>query len=245
MQAGRHLDAQLCCRQALAADANHADTLHLMGLLSLHANQYDHAVEWIARAIRQDPKPAYLASLGTALQQQERYEEALKVLDKAVQLKPDDAELWRHLGDILVQLERFDQALLIFQHVLKLDPRHQDAALQKRGSSQSSSGGYEEAIAQLDLSDEVLPNHAPTLQARARTLYSLKRFEEALADSQRAYQLDPGNAETCNNIGARLQSLGRDEEALTWFDQALELRPNSIGDPQQQGHLAVSPSPLR
>ncbi len=227
MQAGRHLDAQLCCRQALAADANHADTLHLMGLLSLHANQHDHAVEWIARAIRQDPKPAYLASLGTALQQQERYEEALKVLDKAVRLKPDDAELWRHLGDILVQLKRFDQALLTFQQVLKLNPRHQDA-LYKSGALLNQFGRHEEAIAQLDLSDEVLPNHAPTLQARARTLYNLKRFEESLADGRRAYQLDPGSTETCNNIGAALRLLGRDQEALEWYDKALEIRPNSV-----------------
>ena len=54
--------------------------LHLMGLLSLQAKQYDLAVEWIARAIRQDPKPEYLASLGTALQQQGRHEEALQGL---------------------------------------------------------------------------------------------------------------------------------------------------------------------
>ena len=178
MHAGRHLDAQLCCQQALKADANHADTLHLMGLLSLHANQRDHAMEWIARAIRQDPKPEYLASLlEQRLQQQGRYEEALKALDKAVQLSPDDAELWRHLGDILVQLKRFDQALLSFQHVLKLDPHHQDA-LYKSGALLNQFGRYEEAIAHLDLSAEVLPNHAPTLQARARTLYNLKRLEE-------------------------------------------------------------------
>jgi tetratricopeptide (TPR) repeat protein len=52
MPGGRCRDARLCCQQALAADPNHADTLHLMGLLSLQAKQYDHAVEWIARAIR-------------------------------------------------------------------------------------------------------------------------------------------------------------------------------------------------
>ena len=46
-QAGRNLDAQMCCQQALAIDPDHADTLHLMGLLSLDAKQYDHALEWI------------------------------------------------------------------------------------------------------------------------------------------------------------------------------------------------------
>ena len=60
MRTGQYLDAQLCCQQALALDPGHADALHLMGLLYLNGGQYDHAVEWIARALRQDPKPEYL-----------------------------------------------------------------------------------------------------------------------------------------------------------------------------------------
>ena len=224
---GQHLDAQRCCQQVLAIDAAHADTLHLMGLLSFHARQYDHSVQWLLRAIAQEPKPEFLGSLGTTLQQQGRHEEALKVLDKALQLKSDDAELWRQLGDILVQLTRFDEALLSFQHTLKLNPRHPDA-LYKTGALLNQFGRYAEAIAQLNLSDELLPNHAPTLQARARTLYNLNKLEESLAEGRRAYQLDPGNAGTSNNIGAALRQLRRDEEALGWFDKALEIQPNLV-----------------
>ena len=88
MQEGRYLDAQACCREALAQDPRHADALHLMGLLAAQAEQLDQAVEWIANAIRLEPKPEYLASLGTTLLRQGRYEEALKVFDKAVQLGP-------------------------------------------------------------------------------------------------------------------------------------------------------------
>jgi tetratricopeptide (TPR) repeat protein len=227
LRLGRSLDAQLCCQQALASDPDHADTLHLMGLLSVHAKQYDHALEWIARAIQQDPKPEYLASLGTTLQKQGRHEEALKACDKAIQLKPDDAELWKLMGDMLLQLERFDHALLGFQHVLELNPRHQDAAY-KSGVLLDQFGRFEEALARFNRCDEVLPNHAPTLRGRARTLFNLKRFEEALADNRRANRLDPGNADICNNIGACLQSLGREEEALSWFGRALVHLPDAI-----------------
>ena len=38
MLAGRLLDAQRCCREALALDANDADALHLMGLLCFQAS---------------------------------------------------------------------------------------------------------------------------------------------------------------------------------------------------------------
>ena len=225
--AGQYLDAQLCCQQALAADPRHADTLHLMGLLSAHAGQHDHAVEWFARALQQEVKPQYLASLGTALQAQGRLEQALTAFDKAVQLGPDDPGLWINLGNVLADLERPAEALLAFQHVLKLDPRHWDAAY-RCGFLLHGLGRSQEAVSSYDLSDRLRPNHAVILEMRAIALHGLKRFDEALADNKRAHALNPANADTCNNIGAVLQSLGRDEEALPWFDKALKLRPDFI-----------------
>src|ERR1700751_2854078 len=105
LAAGRHLEVQICCQQALALDPDHADSMHLMGLLSLESRQYDHAVEWLSRAIRGDPRPQYLAPLGRPLRQAGRLEDALGVFDKAIQLTPDDAELWRHLGGVLAALD--------------------------------------------------------------------------------------------------------------------------------------------
>jgi tetratricopeptide (TPR) repeat protein len=225
MEAGRYLDAQICCQQALAADSSHDDALHLMGLLSFQAEQYDHAVEWIARAVRENPKPEYLSNLGRTLRRQGRNDEALKVFDKAAQLKPEDAELWTSLGKTLVDLGRPSDALLSFQHALKLSPRHWDAALGS-GALLLKLERFEEALKYFDLCDELKPDHVLTLQMRAHCLSGLKRFEKALADYRRADALDPGNAETCNNIGASLQQLRQDEEALLWCDRALGLRPN-------------------
>jgi tetratricopeptide (TPR) repeat protein len=227
LQSGQSLEAQLCCQRLLASDPNHADALHLMGLIAFRAGEYDHALQWTARAIAQDPKPDYLASLGTTLLKQGRSEEALKAFDKAVQLKPDDAALWKQMGDALLELQRYDHALLSFQHVLKLDPSHQDAAY-KSGILLNDAGRFEEAVACLDVCDDVVSTHAQALQARARALLNVKKFERALADNLRANTLQPGFADTLNSIGACLRSLGREEEALVWFDRALEHRPDSI-----------------
>src|ERR1700742_3386926 len=91
LRAGRILDAQVCCQQALAIDAHHADTLHLLGLLSLQTDQYDNAIEWISRAVQQAPKPGFLTDLGNVLLKQGRNAEAISVFDKLVQLHPGDA----------------------------------------------------------------------------------------------------------------------------------------------------------
>jgi tetratricopeptide (TPR) repeat protein len=227
MQAGRYLDAQICCEQALALDSSHADSFHLMGQLALQARQHDLAVAWLARAIRQDPQPVYLSSLGTALQRQGRHEEALKTFDKAVQLKPDDAELWINLSNVLVDLDRPGEAVLGFQHALKLNPSRWEAA-NKSGHLLFRLERFEEALAHFDLCDQLQPNHSLTLHMRALALRGLKRYEESLADNLRAHQLDPADHNNCNNIGDALQSLGRPEEAVEWFDKALARKPDFI-----------------
>jgi tetratricopeptide (TPR) repeat protein len=225
LKSGQPLEALSCCRQALAADSKHADALHLMGLISVQAGRHDDAAEWFANAIRQDPRPEYLASLGSVLQLQQRFAEALSVFEKAAQLKPDDAESWRRVADVLGQMERFDQALLCFQHVLTLDPDQQDA-LYKSGALLDKFGRCREAIAFLDRSIALQPKHAATLKSRAQALFNLKRFEESVADGKKAYELAP-DADICNNIGAALRLLGRDTEALEWFDKAIDIRPAS------------------
>jgi tetratricopeptide (TPR) repeat protein len=226
-QAGRHLDARACCQQALGLDAEHTDAQHLMGLLFLQARQINQALEWIVRAIQRAPKPEYLASFATVLQQHGRCEEALNVIDKAIQLRDDDAGLWRQRGDIFIQLARLDQAFLSLQRALQLDPHHHDA-LYKSGALLHRLGRNEEAIAPLDRADALVPNHAPTLRTRAWALYGLKRFAESAADGLRAHQLDPDNADICNNLGLALRRLGRNEEALAWFEKAIAIQPRFV-----------------
>ena len=227
LRAGRNLDAQLCCQQSLGIDETHADTLHLMGLLCLDAKQHDHALEWISRAIRQDPKPEYLASLGTTLQRQGQREDALKAFDKAVQLRPDVAELWKNLGNVLVDLERPNDALLSFQHALTLAPGLWRASNQCAVLLYNA-GRFEEAITHLDRCLEQQPHHVPSLQLRALSLKGLKRYDEALAQNHQAYAIDPNDADTSNNIGDILHMLDRHDEALPWFDRAIALRPGYI-----------------
>lgn len=225
MRAGHYSDALLCCEQALALDGDDPESLHLMGLVCVHIRQYDHAVEWTSRAIRKDPKPAYLTTLGSALLAQGRREEAVAVFDKAVQLKPDDATLWCNMGNALLDAGRSSDALLCFEHVVKLDPCHGEATY-KVGYLLHELGRFEEALICLNRSAELQADHAPTLHMRALTLKSFDRLDEALADNMRAIELDPANHDTYGNVGNIWQARGLHEEALSWYDRSLEIRPD-------------------
>jgi tetratricopeptide (TPR) repeat protein len=229
LRAERYLDAQICCEQALAIDPDHAESLHLMGLLSLHATQYDHAVEWLSRAIARDPRAEYLYSLGTALRHLKRYQDAVNVFDKAVQLKPDKAELWTALGKALVDLDRRAEALLSFQHALTLKPDLWDAA-HESGTLLNQMGRREEALAHFMLCAELKPNHAAddatTFNNIGNTLQSLGRSAEALQWLDRALQRRPDFVQALSNKAIALGQLRRFDEAFAAYAGVKALDPN-------------------
>lgn len=232
--AGRLLDAQLCCQQALALDQNHAGSQHLMGVIALRGGQSDRALEWITRSIRLDPKPEYLSSLGKVLLRQGRFDEALKAFDKAIQLEPNNPDRWEELGEVLLSLKRLSESLLSFQHALELSPNHWGAA---HGSALSlySLGRFDDALKQVEHCDRLKAGQFETLQLRAVVLNGLKRFEEALVYNYKAHALRQDSVETLNNIGSSLESMGRPADALGWFDRALEIQPNSMQTMKNKG----------
>jgi tetratricopeptide (TPR) repeat protein len=227
MRAGRHLDAQIRCRQALEATPDHPELLHLMALVCFNAREFDHTVEWASRAIRGRAKPAYLSTLGIALLNLERHDEALKVLDAAVQLAPDDSGLWSNLGEALIVAGRTSDALPCLQRALEIDPSHHGAAF-KCGVILHQRRRLEEALASFNLCDRLRPEQAPTLHMRALVLHSLQRFAEAIADDRRAHALDPGNAYICNNLGYNWIKLVRPDQALPWIERALAIQPDFV-----------------
>ncbi len=225
MRAGRHLDAQLCCHKALEASPEHPELLHLMALVCLNAKQFDHAVEWASRAVRKDPKPAYLSTLGTVLLNLRRHDDAVNVFDKAVQLKPYDADLWRRMGNALMEAGRTGEALLCFRHVVEFNPADGDVAYQA-GALLKEEGRLDEALVYLDRSAELQPDHAPTFALRGFVRGLLNRHEQAIGDYERAIRLDPEDDETCTNLGNALRGLGHLEKALVWYDRSLAIKPN-------------------
>jgi tetratricopeptide (TPR) repeat protein len=223
---GRLLEALSGCQQALALDPDNADTLHLMGAVHLEAGENDLAVEWTSRAIRKDPKAEFLSTLGIALSNLGRHDDALKVFDKAVQLKPDDALLWSQLAKACTTLGQAQDALRCYAQAFTLDPGHADAAY-CCGHLCHGMQRHEEALAWLDRSLALRPDHVPALMIRSYVLKALRRLDAALADNLHAARLDPGNSEIANSLGSTLQELGRIEEALSVYERALHIAPGN------------------
>jgi tetratricopeptide (TPR) repeat protein len=236
LRSGQFSEAEKCCREILADDPDHADSLHLLGLISAETNRCDQAIEYFAQAIRKNPNNAdYFSNLGTVLRRQDRFEEALKSFNLALSLKPDVIDTWIKLGSVLQRQERFEEALLAYDHALKVDPPRigaknlsQADAFYKRGVCFRHLMRLEEACISYGKALAIYPDHFDALNDRGRTLLDMWRADEALMDFRKAIALEPNSFATLNNCGIALILLRRNEEALTILDRALSISPEMV-----------------
>src|SRR5208283_3992981 len=77
-EAGELDQAELLYRRALAADPQHAEALHLLGLIALQRGEHETAIELIEQALPElDDLPEAHLNLGNALREVGRLPEAV------------------------------------------------------------------------------------------------------------------------------------------------------------------------
>ncbi len=92
-QGGRLQAAEQICRQIVEVDPDHAEALHLLGLISAQAGNSPLSVAYIKRALAVKPDWAVAhASLGNVFSMLKKQDDAVACYLRALQLKPDFVE---------------------------------------------------------------------------------------------------------------------------------------------------------
>ncbi len=225
-QAGRLAEAEECYRRLLALIPDHAESLHLLGVIFIQRGRYDLAVDPIGRAIAANGGVAsYHANHGSALQALGRLNEALAAYDAAIGLEPDMAELHANRGNALQALGRPCEALAAYDTAIRIKPDYAGAHY-NRGNALKNLGRPGEALAAYDAAIGITPDYAEAHTNRGNALQELGRLDDALAAYDRALAIRPELAEAHYNRGNALQELGRPDEALAAYDTAIGIKPD-------------------
>jgi tetratricopeptide (TPR) repeat protein len=224
--AGKLVEAEQICRQALAVQPNLFEAVHLLALVQAARGDTTAALASYDRALTMRPDAAdALSNRGLVLHQLERFEEALASYESALALRPGFAQALFNRGNALQALERHNEALTSYDRALAVRPDYAKA-LANRGLSLHVLSRHEEALASYDRALAVLPDNAEALASRGLTLQALTRHEEALASYDRALAVRPDYAKALADRGHTLVALKRFAAALASYQRALELRPD-------------------
>ena len=121
--AGRLDEARRLYDSVLGVAPDHADALHLRGLIETQTGDHAAAAGLIGRAIAAEPAVAeYHNNLGIALRHLGRLDAAVAAYDTALSLKPDFAEAHTNLGIVRYQAADGDPAMACFRAALDHRP---------------------------------------------------------------------------------------------------------------------------
>jgi protein O-GlcNAc transferase len=225
-QAGRLGAAEQIYRQILAAEPEHVDALHLLGVIAHQMGSQDAAIEYISRAIRLNrTEPALHNNLGEAYRALRKMPQAVASYRRALELKPNYAEAHNNLGIALQAQGKLEEAAACYRKTLNLKPDFAQAHC-NLGVARREQGKLDDAVAcfrrVLDLKPEFVEAH----NNLGNTLREQGKLEEAAACYRRALDLKPDFAEAHHNLGIALREQGKLDEAVGCFQRVLDLKPD-------------------
>jgi tetratricopeptide (TPR) repeat protein len=206
-RAGRLLQAEEACRQALRAEPDNPEALQLLDALSgqlaaLHSDQ------------------------GMSLHAQGRLEAAAASYRKALALKPDFAEAHYNLGIVFSELGKLEEAVESCRQALVFRPDLAEAH-SNLGNALQVLGRLDEAVASHRTALAFRPDNADWLYNLAIALQEQGGVDEAIACYRKALALNPALAQAWYNLHALLLDTEGLTAAVECMKKAVEASPTN------------------
>ena len=169
-----------------------------------------------SEAIRLDPKLATGYSCrGAVLNSKGDYLKALKDLDRALELQPNNGDFFYSRGQIHEKLDHVGLALADATKAAELTTSTvgRSVAFAFCGSLLKKQGKLKEALNAYDEAVRLSPNFAYHFGNRGNVYLELRDFEKALADYNRAISLDPSNPHFLRDRANAYRQLGKTDLA--------------------------------
>ena len=217
--------------EALSIAPEHADGLHLLGVVRHQQDAHDEAEDLVRRAIEQSSEnAAYHANLCRILNAKEDRANAVEAGRRAVELDPDMSEAHHNLGRALELVARSEEAIGELRRALALDPECAGAWLYLSISLRTM-GHIDEAREAcrraLELDSDLLPAYyqLSTLDGIVDGDATIRRIHRVLDETE------PSASDRIKLLFALGRSYERDEKfdpAYSCYVRGNELKRQSI-----------------
>jgi len=165
--------------------------------------------------------------LGSVYLQEQRDQQALDSLERAIGLSPDASDLYNNRGIALLRLDRLDEALASLRRAVRLSPgsamahNNLGSVLEALGRPEEAVGSYLRALA-------IRPEYAKARYNLGNVYKDLGRLDEAEAHYRKALALRPDYVDALVNCGITLKDRGRLEAAEACARRAIAAQSDLV-----------------
>ena len=222
---GAFVDAVHLYREILIAEPEHADALHLLGVLMHQMNHSQMAVELIGRAIQVNGRfGPYHNNLGNALLATGQVEAARRSFRRSLALSLS-TDTYINLGNLELSQREWGAAKRNFHAALRCSPKSFEAYFGlgnlaiAQGKHSLAAQWYEKALA-------LAPESSQALNALGNARFGQGDMEGAIASYQRAIKRAPSNHEAYINLGNVYMRQDLFESAVPVYEQGVRCLPS-------------------
>jgi tetratricopeptide (TPR) repeat protein len=173
--------------------------------------------------------------LGLVYLQYGQYSDALIMLQRSRQIKPDQPTILSNLGYCLNALAKYEEAVEVCVEAVSID-RANHAAWTNLGMSQSALGFLEKALISHEKALNIFPSNPKYVYNLGNIYFNLGSYHEARALFERCIALKEDFPEALNNLAACFIKLRLPEAALQCLDSAIKLKPDNAEAWANQGN---------
>jgi len=213
--------------QAIDLNPNHGEVhRNLARVLTLAGRRDEATMQWF-EAVKLAPnwaKPEEKVSLGEALLNLEKVEEAIACFRWAVAQDATCKLAYRRLAAVLMEQESKDEAIALYRQMLEHCGDDGEALFQL-GQVAFDREQWDEAVGYFARAVKAKPDHWYAHHQLGDACAKLERWEDAVAGYERAIGLNSEFSWSHNNLGDALMKLERWEAAAEAYRRAIELNP--------------------
>jgi tetratricopeptide (TPR) repeat protein len=164
---------------------------------------------------------------GGKLYLEKKFDEAVAVYLRALDIEPDSVMINYNLGSCMASQEKFDEAMAYYERCLEIVPRHTDALflmaeiLRKQGKPVEAATLYRKVAIYAPHQARGPMNLAPMLAKRGRHGEAATWWRKALA-------IEPGNPLAMMGLGDALAGQDKFDEAIDQYQNALAISPRLL-----------------
>lgn len=222
-QQGRLQEAAQIYRAVLDQSPQHADALHMLGVIALQGGHYLQAAMLLQKAVvMAEPVALHQLNWGVALRELGHPRSAELAYHHAARLNPLLAEAYNNLGLLLEAGGRATEAVHAYRAAQIVRPSFVDP-LHNLGLALQSSARFDEAREQHLRALRLQPDYFIAHNGYGTALDALGNFSEARHAFSHTLCLQPALAVAHNNLGKISLSLDALEDAVKAFRRALHL----------------------
>jgi tetratricopeptide (TPR) repeat protein len=215
------------------------DARYQAGLLAYQDKDYKKAEQTFGTLYRDNHDNRGLFGITETLAAQNRLEDAIKELDKAVAAQPERQDLKLIRGNFYVRAQRYDEAIATFKGLLEKQPNSADL-LFRLAETYRRKGDINMAADLFRKSSQAAPNSTLPLVQLGLILETIGPVDQAKAVYEQILKLDPNEPTALNNLAYRKAEEGLDlDSALRMAQQARQLRPNATNIADTVGWIYI------